>query len=78
MGYVSHNLCSMVKACAQSRRIDSRAIALALSCRAPAKAVATAKPPPAKACGGISPGLKPLAHPPPFFGGGSVLMSGSS
>ena len=73
MGYLSHNLCSMVKAYAQSIPIGSRAKALALSCRAPAKAVATAKPLPAKACRGISPGLKPLAHPPPFFGGGVFL-----
>lgn len=73
MGYVSHNVCSMVKACAQSFPIGSRAIALALSCRAPAKAVATAKPQPSKECWGISPGLKPLAHPPPFFGGGVFL-----
>lgn len=73
MGYISHNLCSMVKACAQSIPIGSRAKALALSCRAPAKAVATAKPQPSKECWGISPRLKALAHPPPLNGGGVVL-----
>ena len=63
----------MVKAYAQSIPVGSRAIALALSCRAPAKAVATAKPQPSKECWGISPRLKALAHPPPFFGGGDFL-----
>lgn len=63
----------MVKAYAQSIPIGSRAKALALSCRAPAKAVATAKPQPSKECWGISPGLKPLAHPPPLNGGGLFL-----
>ena len=73
MGYVSHNICSMVKAYAQSIPIGSRAKALACSCRAPAKAVATAKPQPSKECWGISSGLKPLAHPPPLNGGGVFL-----
>lgn len=75
MGYISHNVCSMVKACAQSIPIGSRAKALALSCRVSAKAATTAKPLPAKACRGISPRLKALAHPPPFFGGGVFLKT---
>lgn len=58
---------------AQSIPVGSRAKALALSCRVSAKAATTAKPLPAKACRGISPRLKALAHPPPLNGGGVFL-----